>query len=173
MSYSPITLASGSASSAATLDIDMSAYYNLYTIIEVILYGLVPVTTNTDLQMLVSADGSTFDNASGNYKVNFIYNLDGGTSGGGGSTSATSMLLTSAVGNTVLNNNNYRINIINPGSASFFPTISYSFSYVNNGGGYLTGTGGGWRVAAQITKAVRFKMSSGNITTSYIVRGIK
>lgn len=160
----------------ANATIDLTNYYTVYDIIEIYLYAVTPATDNTELQMLVSSDGSTFANSAGNYKWGLMAHTTQAPSTspvGRGNESEAYIGLGTAVGNTSTKSSNYKITIYNAGGSSYNPTYETQGRYINNGGFLISMQGAGVRLNAQVTRATRFLMSSGNITCTYKVIGIK
>lgn len=164
-------LASGSAAATATMDINLSNFYNLYSFIEVRFYGVIPATNNVTLQMLVSTDGTTFDNGAGNYQWDIGFTVSGTLGSGLSSTSDTSITISTGVGNTAGQQANGVIRLYNMSNASLRPAMTYEAAIPVNGGTLAIVNGAGEREAAQITKAIRLLMSSGNITGTWRAYG--
>lgn len=160
----PSILASGSVTNAATLDINMSAYYALYDVIEITLYDMVPLTGNTDLYLRVSADGTTYDNGAANYQHSYNFG-----SGGTGNTTDIAIKLGGAYGTG--SSSNGTIKLFSPGRSAYNPKVVFHINETDNSANNVPINGAGARLAGQVTKAVRFLFSSGNITASYKVRG--
>lgn len=172
-------LTSGSASNVATMDINLSSYYNLYTFIEVRIYNVKPATTNTDLYLRVSTDGSTYDATTANYSWSYQYVWSNSATPGSdysahaGQTTAA-MLMAHVIGNYTSASLAGTITLSNMNSASFFPNIKWFLDTAIDtgaGGGNAAFYGGGMRITAQITKAIRLLMSSGNITGNWSAYG--
>lgn len=159
------SLTSGTVTNAATMDINFSAFVANYQII-FIQFTAAPITNNTNLECLVSANGSTFDNGAANYDYMF-----GTFSVGSNSTSSTFIELVGAEVNTATTRVTGWLQLNDPNSASFMPQIMYNCSAVGTQGYGVVG--GGRRLTAQVTKAVRLLYSSGNITGYYKVFGMK
>lgn len=178
MSYIPTILTSGTASAVASLTIDLSSYYNVYNSIEVDIYNLQSATDNVNFTMLVSTDGTTFDNASGNYQWQYNAANASPTGAASGTNSATMIqLMGGVVGSGALASAAHSavVKANNLSSTTLLPIFKFETTFVTTGA-FLTGSGlgSGTRTATQITKALRFQFSSGNITTaSYRVIGIK
>lgn len=176
MSYTPQPLITGSVSAAATMDINFASFFSGYSSLQVRLWGLFPATTNTDLLLQVSVDGTTFDSGASNYQYAWSYansTIASGTSSTLTSTGATSIQLGTAGGNYTNGQTIGTIEIMNQSSASFFPTVFWHLAYIGNGSGISRIQGAGSRVAAQVTKGLRFLASSGNITGSWALYGFK
>jgi len=164
MAYLPKILASGSASAAATLDINMSAYYNLYDVIQVTLYNILPSTNAVDLYVRVSVDGTTYDSGANNYQWSFNYG-----SGGNGNTLDTGIKLGGSYGTG--SSSHGTVTIWTPGSATYNPKITCHLVETDGSGNNVPINGAGARLTAQLTKGLRFYFGSGNITANYKVTG--
>lgn len=174
MAYIPQLLATGSVSAAATLPINMSAYYNLYSVIEVQYTGLIPVTTNTDLCIQVSVDGTTFDTAAASY--DWVVHYDVTTLNGiNSSQSDTQLHIAQSINNSAGSHVSGSFRIFAPSNASLNPAmIGQSFAISNTTSSTIMNTWSGYRKAAQLTKGVRLQFSTGNITSgTYSVIGYK
>lgn len=174
-----VALASGTAAAAATASISFANWYNLYSIIEVVAYGIIPATNSTSLLMRTSTDGTTYDSAASNYAwaLGFV-NTGANTAGtgygqGGASAGDTSITLSGTLSNTAsVGTTTVRVVIYNPGSAANYSSIetkTLGGNVTAAGPAYLYGTS--QRLAAQVTKGIQFLMSSGNITLNYRIIG--
>lgn len=167
--YSPTTaifsgmdsITSGSVSAASQMDIVFTGQYNVYKYF-FLLISVSPGTDNTNLQMLVSADGSTYDNAAGNYNWNLNY-------GGGSSAGQPDVViqLIGNCGNTSGYHNDGWIMFQSPSNTSQRPLFEYHLSETDQGGTNAPINGVATRKALQATKSIRIKYSSGTITGSY------
>lgn len=167
---SHVPLASGTWAAQPTGDINMSAYYNLYKIIEVELISILPVTDATDIIARVSVDGTTFDAAASNYRWAAKFNSDAAGTADIGSSADTGIIMNgtgSHIGNGATNGYNSIIKIWNPGVSTFQPQIMYDGTYFNqvSSGNLCRITGSGARVANQVTKGIRFLFNLGNISS--------
>lgn len=159
------TVASGSVSSVATLDINFSAYIAQFSFIEVRLISVVPATNAATLQCRLSTDGTTF--ATTGYKWNFMYSVaaaNGGLDDAG--TNTGFIQLTGSSSNTTTNTINGTVNIFNPNSSSVFPQVNFTTSRYNDTPATAILTGMGLITTAQVTKGIRFLFSSGNIASA-------
>lgn len=158
-----VFLTSGSVTNAATMDINLSAYYNLYNMIEIEIDSIVPITNSVNLLMRVSVDGATYDSGASNYAWTSGYTNTVPSAGNvGGSAGDTSMEILNLVVTTAGKSVSGTIIITNPSQSALHPP--YQWDIVNTGSGLARIYGAGCRLTAQITKAVRLLMSSGNIT---------
>lgn len=164
-----ILLASGSVSNAATMDVNFTTWFNLYTYLEIVFYGVVAFTSTANLTAVVSTNGSTFDTSAASYQSTIAYSNTG--VGGIGSTSAASMQLTSSSGTTA----NYTVNgvmrLYNTGSATSYFSQNGQLTGVDSTGAIAQISFGGYRFAQQVTKAIRFVFSAGNITGNWKLYG--
>jgi len=167
-----VYLTSGTVSNAATLDIVLTSY-TAYRGIVIMLSSLVAVTDNTTLLMRFSTNGgSSYDAGASDY--GWAYNRTGnGTNTPGGSETATSINVAGNVGNAQSTDGvNMTITLQDPFNTALHTKASFigATSDINSTfGAYY---GGGQRNTAQDTDAVRFLMSSGNISSgSYAVYG--
>lgn len=168
-----ISLTTGTASGAATIDIDLSNYYTVYDEIKISFFDLRPATDNVSLYMRISADGSTYASAASDYKYQILYGV-GAAAGGIQGTGNAQILLANNVDNTSTNMNNLDVLIKKPGQSTLKPMYGIRFDYVGDSGpAYVTTVTTGLRDNAQVTRGVRFLTSSGNISGSYSVTGIK
>ncbi len=166
-------LASGTVSSAATLDIVLTSYTG-YRGILIKLINFIPATDAVTLQMRVSTDGgSSYDASAGAY----WYINTGGYSNSGvlaiiRSTGATSISLADGIGNGASEGITSDVTIMGQTNTAVRQRIGLESWYYdsNNNAGHLMGTG--LRATAQDTDAVRFLFSSGNIGSgTYAVYG--
>lgn len=166
------TVASGSVSNAATLDIDLTSINASFESIEIELYDVLPATNGAFLYMRVSTNaGSTYDASAGNYHWGFDFD-DEGTGGDAGSASATEIAVSgngSGVSSTASAGNHFTIKAWNLGSSTFKPSFKYFGAYQNSSNVQFSLSGSGYRNAAQDTDHIRFLFSTGNITAKYIV----
>lgn len=161
------SLSGGSVTNAATMDIPVQ--FTGYTII-IVQYTVVPLTDNVTLELEVSADGTTYDNSSANYTYAYSYNSVAGLP----ATSGAVAQIIPALGNTAGYHNDGFLQMTNTASTSQFPLIFGTLGVMATGGG------GGYgvyhcitRTNAQQTKKIRLLFSSGNITGTYTVRGMR
>lgn len=161
-------LLSGSVTNATTMTINLTAYTS-YKVLKIYFYGIVPLTASANLQMLVSANGSTYDNSSGNYLYFQTYNNSATTANAGASytASASSIALIGAAPTTAGVQSTGQLTIMNPGGSSFNPAYDINFNLTS--GAYLHVTA--FRLASQQTQGIQLLFSTGNITGSYVVVG--
>jgi len=168
MAYTPTILASGTVSNSATLTIDFSSFYTNYNTLEVHIIGLVPATTDTTLTMTISADGTTFATAAGSYEWASSFMAGGtGYANGGGSTSDTSITISQHVNTGSGGNASYIIRIHNVSSGSLRPFFVIDGVTTGTSLAMLSNKTYAQRLNAQVCRAIRLQMSSGNISSAY------
>lgn len=172
----PIVLATGSASSVASLDLDLSNWYTVYDVITIELYGVRPATDGAIARIRVSSDGTTFASGASNYKYGFKYVTGGGAEGVGG-TSETYIAASgtgTGVDNASTSDFTATIKVSNPNVSSVYPVLKIDAGYFNSAGEYFWFSGGGSRQAAQVCRGIQLSFSTGNISAAkYKIIGIK
>lgn len=167
-----VFLTSGTTTNAATCDIVLTSYYNLYNVIDIIFYGLQVITNNVTLIMRVSANGTTYDAAAASYSWATGYvNTVPGVGAVGGSASDTSVTLANVIANTASFQVTGKITLYSPNSSALHPNATWELVVPPNGGGLARTYGGGFRLANQVTQAIRLLTSSGNITCNWRAYG--
>lgn len=168
-----MSLFTGSASGSATIDIDLTNYYTVYDEIKITFWDIRPSTDNVSLWMRVSTNGSTYDAGATDYKYQLTYSA-GAAAGGIQSTGAAQILLANNVDNTSTNMNQLEVVLRKPAQTTLKPSYPIRFDYIGDSGTVFVQTMNiGLRDGAQDTQAVRFLTSSGNISGSYSVTGLK
>lgn len=159
-------LTSGSVTNAATLDIVMTAY-TAFRGVKIVLSGFRPANDGDALFLRVSTDGGgSYDAGGANYGyVMRLWANNGALAipndGGGG---AGSMQVSPGTGNAATASMDSEVTILNPTSTAFFGKVRVgSVAYNATSGLVQFGYGGGIRLAAQDTNAVRFLYATGNI----------
>jgi hypothetical protein len=163
-----VFLTSGTVSSSATLNIDLSNYMG-YAGIRIDLYEIVPATATSNLWCRFSADGSTYDSGASNYAYQkLIGNI---TDGGGspGSTGDTKIEMftnmnAAAAGRAI-------VEIFDHNNSGINQVMEWSGSVKDNSSHYYRYNGMGQRLTNQIVKAIQFFQSSGNISLKYRIYG--
>jgi len=171
-------LTSGTASSAATLDIVLTSY-TAYRGIRIVLSACIPATDGVALYMRFSTDGGSSYDATG-----YAYANSGNRSDGAGvfainSGSANQILTTqSAAGNLVGNGTNEGVDLVvdifSQTDTALWSRCIFTSVWVSNNATPETQifNSGAVRETAQDTDAIRFLFSSGNISTvRYAVYG--
>lgn len=159
------SLTSGSVSAAATMDVNFSAYYSTYKYF-VLFISVSPGTDNTNLQMLVSADGSTYANSAGNYN----WNLNYGSGSAAGQPDAVIQLIGNCGNGSGYHNDGW-IMFQNPSVATKRPLFEFHLSETDTGGTNAPINGVGSRLNLQVSQAIRLLFSSGTITGTYKLLG--
>lgn len=167
-------LASGTVSSATSLDIVLTSY-TAYRGIKIFLYDFIPVTDAVSLGMRVSTDGgANYDTSGYEYHLNLSR---GGTNFPAGSTSADRILLTfsTTCGNGAAEGGDWEVTLLSQTNAAKWFRCTYMAAYISSDATPLldAAIGGGSRDTAQDVDAIRFLFSSGNISSGkYAVYGL-
>ena len=172
MSYIPITISTGSINTQASSSISLTSFYNKYTIVELILYGLTVSANNTTLTMRVSSNGTSFDTGSGNYMWAEGYSNTVNQAGAAGGTgSDASIQIANSLGNGSAIPSHIHVTGYNLSSTSSNPMFMIDAAVSNGTTSMARLTGAGQRLAAQVTEALQFTISSGTFSCSYVLRG--
>lgn len=158
-------LASGTLSSAATLDILLVSFTG-YRGFLIQLAGLIPATDGATLWMRFSSNGgSSFDTA--NYNYTGIGSNDAGASAVVASGSAAQIPLSggSGVGNASTRGADSEILLLNPQSTARWTKANFRSYLIDSSGNAYLITAGGSQETAQDTDAVRILYSTGNISS--------
>lgn len=163
---SPVLLASGSLSAAATAPIVLTAY-TAYRNKQIKLINWRPQTNNQALNIRFSSDGgSSYDQGASDYRysIETLYDSAGVISEQSAAASAIQLTnqSTSGVGNGTTDGVEGWINLFNTTSTARYTRCTWSLPYIA-GGAILRSEGVGFRVAAQDTDAVTLYFASGNI----------
>jgi hypothetical protein len=169
-------LASGSNTNQTQLDIVLTSY-TAYRGIIIELYAL-PLTDGVDLHLLFSTDGGS-NFASTNYNFAFVATLDSGVAAGvgNGSSARIPLNLTTAnnqIGNASTEGWHGTVKMIKQTNTALWSRARFDGYYITNNAtpAGCAVCGGGSQETAQDTDALRFIMSSGNITYEYAVYGM-
>lgn len=141
----------------------LDSTYRAYVIV---ITSLVPATDNTNLLLRTSSNaGSSYDSGASDYK----YALGGadsttGTYQGAVSNGTTSILSALDVGNSAGEQSNAVIYLYNPAGTKYF-VVGIKSETINASGNLNSFTGSGTRLTAADVDAIRFLMSSGNISS--------
>lgn len=164
-----VMLSSQTASSSA--NISFTGLSNTYAAYKVVIAALTPATNGTNLQLLVSSNnGSSYDNAAGNYRyAAFLLNDTGAASTGiVNSASATNIQIGNTWSNTAFANN-LEVTLVNPATSLLNQSILFFGKYNDStSSSAMVLTGMGQRIATQVNNAIRFQMSSGNIASGVL-----
>jgi hypothetical protein len=174
-----LLLASSVTSSVATLDIVLTSYVG-YQNFAITFSNATNDTNATRFFARLSSDGgTTFDSGASNYGWALVRVLAGsGTQVVSVNAAATEIQLTTneLIGTTVsLPGRNSLLYIFNCSNASALPKLQCDSVYTDSSTNTSTSlvTAGGTRLASQITNAIRFFYSSGNIRScQYSVYGL-
>lgn len=155
-------ITTATASSSATVDLTgMTGYTNYY----ILFYGLVPATNNTNLVMRVSTNnGSSYAAGASDYAAQ-VHIVTGTTNAAAAATSASFYTVTEAVSNTSGSDGAGRVAIFGP-AGGFQTSFISEATHLENGDTQYRGFRASGRYKSSTTvNAIRFLMSSGNITT--------
>lgn len=154
-----VPISKTTASSDAAIDISLTGGYSAYV---VRIHNLVVATDGAQLLMRTSDDGgTTFDSgADYTYSRMWLYT----TFAQADSASATSMQLTGTIGNATGEGAAGSVNI-HPGAGALWSSAEWSIAHTHTGALGGVTIGGGTRKSTTTIDAVRFLMTSGNITS--------
>lgn len=168
----PIQRQSAAAATQLDFTTGIDSTYDLY---KFILTGIVPATDNTDLWARITKDaGSTWRATAGDYKWARNLLSDAATNTPAGSTSDVKLLLAANLGNVAGEVVYGTLYLPQPSNASFRKGFWWDLSqnsstpncrHIFGGGFYTLDTGA--------INGVRFLMSSGNITLTAALYGLK
>lgn len=173
----PVVLSKGTVSNVSALDIDLSQWYASYDIIEIRLIGMRPTDDGAKIWMLMSADGTNYDNGENNYHWGYLYNIDG-NAGSVGSNGDDKIQIAGGGSYLPSAGTSGIITLHNTGSSSSSPLVSMQLSKISDDGGEYGNmssvTGSAMRRNPQVTKAVRLYYSYGDIAAAkYKIIGYK
>lgn len=169
----PIVLTSATVTNQTTISVDFSSFTSTYDEVWIDFWDVRSVTDDVTLQVRLSADGTTFDAGGSDYKFAEVFATGASAGGVDGTSAASSAAIGSHWGNTSTRMNIVKFQIWKPAQTTLQPNVTFEMSYSNNAGVPLMAAGGIFRQNAQACKGLRLLMSSGNITGSYSVKGIK
>jgi hypothetical protein len=169
-----VLLTNGTVSSAATLDIVMTAWTR-YRAIEIVLQYFQPVTSATDLWLRVSSDGGSTFRAGTDYWHGSLLASLGGGGFANGSSSASAWVLKPNNANSGDGDGGTvgRVTLWQP-SKTWWIEATWELAGYSPGGDWRSTTGGGvmFNISEDVD-AIRFLFSSGNINSgTYAVYGI-
>lgn len=163
-----VTLSSGTATSVATLDINISDWYSDYKQLKFVLSGVRPVTSGAYLNIRLSSDGTTYVSSASTYGWASYFNRAGNNGVGLGSDAATE-ITTTGVGTGVSNTSTKILNgeviLFDTGVSTYHPTLAFTTNYFNNANQLCWVSGSGSRLNAQVVRGIRFYFNTGNIDT--------
>lgn len=161
-------ISTGTASNSATIDITgLTSTYEAYAIV---ITDMIPATDTTGLQMRTSTDGgSTFDSGASDYRwVCFPGHEAGSNRTGSAAADAISICGSDTgyyIGNAVGESFNATVILSNPLGTTVYKKIRWQADFMNPSAQMASSHGSGCRAATADVDAVRFLMSSGNITS--------
>jgi len=170
-------LTSGTVSTAATLDIVLTAYTG-YRALKFVLQSFIPVTDDVELWMRLSTDGgATFDVTTYAYSAMFVREASGPFNA---STNAARILIAgSTTGGEAVSNVSAEAGVdaeitLYDQTTSQWPRVNFQSAYQGaTVTDLFTFVGSGQREVSQDTDAVRFLFESGNIASGkYAVYGL-
>lgn len=158
-----VKISTQTASSSATINFTgLTSEFSQYI---VIISDLAPATDAVDFLMRTSTNGgSTYDAGATDYGYALSTLNDAGTAGSTFAASDTAIILGTGLGNAANEINTFNIYIFNPSAANNCH-IRYEGTQVNTTSNLRTASGAGRRKATADVDAIRFLMSSGNITS--------
>ena len=160
------TLQSGTVTNAPTMDIVFSS--TAYRMIEIKFYDILPATSGQVLNLLITADGTTWDNTSGNYS--WFWGNEAGFSENSSGTGITNLARISGGGglpNGTGQRTSGTLTIFNPGGTTSYPKIRGDM--VVPGSPVADVDFAVSRLNTQVEKGIRLQMGSGNISGSFLV----
>lgn len=166
-----VLLNEGSVSGVAALDLVFTTYTD-YSHIRIILTGVRPSTNGTTLWLRFSSNGgSSFDSGVTDYNYGRMISFSTNNFSAS-ATLAGAIVLEDNLSNSSTAHLHEDITIYNWNSATRTMAIG-QFVKSDGNNSISLGQNGGLRRSGQNTDAIRFLMSSGNISASYKVYGIK
>lgn len=168
-------LTSGNTSSASSLDLVLTSY-TAYRGIRIVLQNLVPVTDATFLNILFSTDGGTsWLGSNYNYAFWMIADNAGNVSIAGSAQAqirATSTNANCLLSNAAGEGYSAEFELIAQTNTSYYPKMYGKIAYFSSNAFGTYCYGGGMNEATNDVDAIRFIISSGNISTvDYAVYG--
>lgn len=159
-------LSTQTASNSATLDFTsvITSAYDYYKFV----YKITPASAS-NLWVRTSSNNSTFD-TSGYDWGNYGWDIFGGTAIGAGTHGDASLILNGGrtVGATAGNGVSGEFDLYYPNGTDNYKGASWFASNNNNSSGPAANHGGGCRTSNSVVNAVRFMMSTGNITSGKV-----
>lgn len=165
-------LYSGVVENQATLDVIISQAA-LYNGIKVRLSRIFGTVNNADLKIQLSPDGISYDSGANNYVYcNVVEDSTSGTSTSNGSATALFPVKASSITNSIALPTEIEVIMMDHNDSSSRPQLRWNAQQITSGGTAVRVSGGGYRNATQVTKKIRFILSSGNIYCKYSVIGL-
>ena len=162
---------------SAVASIDVEDWYSVdYDEYQIEVLNLLPATDTDILYMRMSTDGGSTYDSGANYGTAVFYIRDGADSNTlGDSSGANEILLSDGLSNTQAQGGvSGSFKFINPGSTIFYKALNFHLSMIHSTSDYLhnmIGTAKYFSTTA--VNAFQFFMSSGNITGTVRVYGVK
>lgn len=168
-------LGSATASTSATLDFTslITSTYDFY-VFE--FEDIRPATSSTNFLIRTSSNnGSSYDSGASNYTYAGNLTIATPTNTAIGSTGATSLQIATSIANTAAGALSGTLKLYNPLGTVSNKNITSQISFIDgSGAGQASQTMSGQRASTSAVNAVRFLMTSGNITSGVIkMYGIK
>lgn len=164
-----VFLEAKTASASATLDFTtfISSTYDTYVFKFV---NVLPATSTAVLQMRIGTGGGPTYDAGTNYGTQIFRHSHNASAASGADSGATSIALTTAWLSTGVHAIGGSLELYDPQSTSFNKFVSGKFVYPDSGISNMVASEmvGQWNDSATAATAVRFLMSSGNITSGVI-----
>lgn len=158
-----VKISSQTASSSAT--IDFTTLSTLYRDFRIVLSHVIPATDTADFWIRTSTDGgSTYDSGGTDYEHTRDAFHTGGTSVISGSAGDTKIVLLGSLGNNTREEISGEIRLHDP-QAALGGAITWQICGKISSGAFYNCTGAGLRDAAANVDAIRFMMSTGNISS--------
>lgn len=159
-----ISTQTASASASLSFTSGISANFTTYY---VKVRNLKPVTNNVQLLLTFSTNGGSSYLAT-NYKYAVSFVNSSASAGNTSSDSATSIIICDSIGNTSTRPLNADIVLYNLNDATFCAKTANHACFYNNAATSMVQEGGGMNTGTSAVNAIKFAMSSGNITSGTI-----
>jgi hypothetical protein len=154
---------------SASAQIDLAFDPTIYDEIEVSGYEIVAATDAVDMHILTSSDGSTFDVGASDYGWAFSSVDDAGSTSDTGAATDTKIKIGAAIGNAAGEFVEMTLHMKSPGNTLLHKLCRGTLTWVTNVGKLGGLKFYGRRQSTSVIKALRIKMSSGNITSGTFV----
>lgn len=166
-----VYLTAGTASNVAQIDFVLTGY-TAYRGFRFIFTSLIPATDNTFFQCRFSTNaGSSYDAGASDYQYEIRYDYQAGTFMEG-SANDTKISLVGYIGNGSSEGVHVIADLLNPFNSALATRISAEGNSWEAGNSLYHCYSAGHRKTAQDTDAIRFLMSSGNISSAgYVLYG--
>lgn len=158
-----VKISSQTASSSST--IDFTGLSTTYRSFRIELSHIVPATDTADFYMRTSTDnGSTYDSGASAYQWSRMSVSSGGTTSGAGSTGDSRFSLATNLGTSTRETLNGQVTLHDPQGTPGVH-VTWDVNLLSATPTFFHTTGGGFRDATADVDAIRFLMSSGNISS--------